>query len=479
MNSTFTLFLGSLLSGCLLFAGAASGKTWKDKSGKFSVEATLIEVTENVVVLRRADGRQIRVPLVRLSEEDRDFALRAGREPEGNRERVNYLAKLNEKMREGVNPTENIGLKFWQSVGYDSIQDDLRGSYLKQLGITDTANHSKVRFMSWLEFVTRNNLTVNDRVNPLDSRQKGPVSSWLKTNRASLDEIAIAVKGSEFYLPYVNYPGESGVDLSSVDHVNDLKGVCRAYLLRAAFQLEKKDVATAINDLLTCYRLARLFGNGATEVESLSAIGIERLVEEMLLKIIDAGLLTDTQKGMIQDKLRKLPPTTSAAERIKLLPRLALLDWVSRIRDGGPAQLVVFLNYRIKRDLVDPPAGVANSWKPESYQKWAAALQLAENEFQPLAEALALPSKEQAKQELKTIEEETDRVSYRNRYLRHTKEKTKEVAKVSEGTIPEDVTPEDLLKYIAQFLTPDVNQMLADEVETKDREVRLLKKLSE
>ena len=56
-------------------AGTWWGKerTWTDDAGKFSVTAELVEVRGDKVVLRRQDGKQITVPLAKLSDEDRKF----------------------------------------------------------------------------------------------------------------------------------------------------------------------------------------------------------------------------------------------------------------------------------------------------------------------------------------------------------------------------------------------------------------------
>ena len=51
-----------------------SRRTWTDKSGKYRIEATLVDVENGQVILRKADGEQVRVPLDRLSEADRQFA---------------------------------------------------------------------------------------------------------------------------------------------------------------------------------------------------------------------------------------------------------------------------------------------------------------------------------------------------------------------------------------------------------------------
>lgn len=48
-------------------------RTWRDAAGKFSVEATLVELEAEAVRLIRSDGVTIDVPLERLSQADRDF----------------------------------------------------------------------------------------------------------------------------------------------------------------------------------------------------------------------------------------------------------------------------------------------------------------------------------------------------------------------------------------------------------------------
>jgi hypothetical protein len=50
-------------------------RTWSDSSGKFKVEAELVKIEDGQVVLRKRDGSVVRVPLDKLSREDRLFAL--------------------------------------------------------------------------------------------------------------------------------------------------------------------------------------------------------------------------------------------------------------------------------------------------------------------------------------------------------------------------------------------------------------------
>jgi SLA1 homology domain 1, SHD1 len=56
-------------------APAAMGqrRTWTDGTGKFSVEAELVETKQESVVLRKANGSTITVPLARRSDADRRY----------------------------------------------------------------------------------------------------------------------------------------------------------------------------------------------------------------------------------------------------------------------------------------------------------------------------------------------------------------------------------------------------------------------
>ena len=57
----------------LAVSASAEVRTWKDKSGKFSIRAELVESDGTAVKLKREDGQVIKVPVDRLSDEDRKF----------------------------------------------------------------------------------------------------------------------------------------------------------------------------------------------------------------------------------------------------------------------------------------------------------------------------------------------------------------------------------------------------------------------
>jgi hypothetical protein len=68
--------------------GAASGsgglRTWTDNTGSFKIEAAFLGIADGAVRLRRQDGREISVPLARLSRGDQKVAEELGKKAEAS-----------------------------------------------------------------------------------------------------------------------------------------------------------------------------------------------------------------------------------------------------------------------------------------------------------------------------------------------------------------------------------------------------------
>ena len=72
-----TLVKAALIGGFLLAWQTADAREWISRDGKYRVEAELLAVEEDQVVLRRQDGTVIRVPLDRLSYSDVKYVSEA------------------------------------------------------------------------------------------------------------------------------------------------------------------------------------------------------------------------------------------------------------------------------------------------------------------------------------------------------------------------------------------------------------------
>ncbi len=66
LRQALTLLVGLLL----VTATPVSARKWTSSDGKFSVEAELVEAKNGNVRLKRRDGKDITVPVSRLSKED-------------------------------------------------------------------------------------------------------------------------------------------------------------------------------------------------------------------------------------------------------------------------------------------------------------------------------------------------------------------------------------------------------------------------
>ena len=66
LRQALTLLVGLLL----VTATPVSARKWTSSDGKFSVEAELVEAENGNVRLKRRDGKDITVPVSRLSKED-------------------------------------------------------------------------------------------------------------------------------------------------------------------------------------------------------------------------------------------------------------------------------------------------------------------------------------------------------------------------------------------------------------------------
>ena len=74
----------------LLNVAIAETRTWTGTSGKFHVDAELIEVAEKSVRLRKADGEIISVPLATLSKADRTYLHESGKLVAGQSTKTNF-----------------------------------------------------------------------------------------------------------------------------------------------------------------------------------------------------------------------------------------------------------------------------------------------------------------------------------------------------------------------------------------------------
>ena len=99
-----------LLSFALFVPSLVDAREWTDKTGRFSVEAELVEVKDGMAVLKKADGTVISVAVEKLSDSDRTYlkgvAAKAEREA---REKRGVTVGKPSKIAERIEPNSELG----------------------------------------------------------------------------------------------------------------------------------------------------------------------------------------------------------------------------------------------------------------------------------------------------------------------------------------------------------------------------------
>jgi len=79
MSSRSTCLFVALLY--LAMSSTVWSRTWTDTSGRYTIEADLVEIKDGKAVLKKADGEVVAVPIDRLSRDDRQY-LASLRQPD-------------------------------------------------------------------------------------------------------------------------------------------------------------------------------------------------------------------------------------------------------------------------------------------------------------------------------------------------------------------------------------------------------------
>lgn len=107
-------------------AAPLTARQWTDNTGAFTVEAELVEVSGNIMRLRKPDGQIVTVPLDRLSAADREYVRSAG--ARGQAAAKPALATREDAIRQKLQqPTKFgfIGTPLYQVLEWFSDQHDL------------------------------------------------------------------------------------------------------------------------------------------------------------------------------------------------------------------------------------------------------------------------------------------------------------------------------------------------------------------
>ncbi|MEI8213124.1 MAG: thioredoxin-like domain-containing protein [Planctomycetota bacterium] len=141
--------------------GYASGddtRIWKDSTGKFSVEAELVSVQDGKVVLKSTAGKEIKISIERLSDEDKLFVQNSQGDldadtsnPATNDTSTDSKTALKAKPSSKVPSTETVNLKELATRFYDDLRTKDRT--IARSMLTDSSQRLAEENKSALEYL--------------------------------------------------------------------------------------------------------------------------------------------------------------------------------------------------------------------------------------------------------------------------------------------------------------------------------------
>lgn len=273
-------------------------------------------------------------------------------EPLGKHGYVDYLKAVNDDARQGVTPTNNAAILFWQAVGPKDIPRALRSAFFKGLQIPSLPEKGEY-FLDWDDFVkeiaephtlnanryTRQGLDNefwDARHGPWSERDFPHVAAWLARNRIPLQRILEASQRERFFYPLLNENGPPDLIGTHLPTPRAFKEITRSLTARAMLNLQKGSLGEVRQDILVCHRLSRLLAQRPDLVEYAHALGVEcRALEADATVACRARLARDAAIQWSRE-LQSLPPLPSATQKMDWVPRLLYLDTVAATAVCGP-----------------------------------------------------------------------------------------------------------------------------------------------
>ena len=175
------------------------------------------------------------------------------------------------------------------------------------------------------------------------------MAPWLDANGPALDLIGRAVRKPVFYIPMVRLSEEERLVYMVLPQIQNMRPFARGLSARAHHRIAIGDIDGAIDDIITCKRLGRHVGGGATLVEMLVGIAFEGIAHAI-------GIAGSLEHSPTRGQLRRLLEESENLPQVDLdqkllFERFIALDVVQALAHGADAGEVLGPYASIGHDL--------------------------------------------------------------------------------------------------------------------------------
>ncbi len=328
--------------------------------------------------------------------------------PSGTRD---YIAALNERVRQGVTAENNSALLFLQAMGSEAIFPEIRQQYLQVLGVgspvtagpffVDYTTFAKTRAGGGRPGGLPQSESDEQSMNELYAAASQPwtpaqlplMAEWLQAMDQPMSVIVESTKRPRRFDPLLSGSNPPLLLDSSMPMVQAHRDAAKSLAARAMLNVQAGKIPEAWDDLLACHRLSRLTGQGRTIIEMLVADAVENLTCVADQALVAHGNLTANQARQMFNDLQKLPPLPHMADAVDLGERYMFLNCAQVLVDNGLNHIGPMIDYidRLGDGPTGRPLGDLPALKDRSI-RFDAVANVGNPCFDRLAAALRMPT---------------------------------------------------------------------------------------
>ncbi|MBL8889891.1 MAG: hypothetical protein JNL67_07915 [Planctomycetaceae bacterium] len=298
--------------------------------------------------------------------------------------RIDFLAKLNRSLGDGVSPEDNAVVALLDVFGMRALKGIDQETFSRELGLKQVPNVRPL-FVTWKEQAETLGFSpgspayvqwgesIEYTCQELWTAEGFPdVDGWIEVNQQAVAQVVNASQRPRFYFPLFppkNGPeGESNVRMleMSLEFHEEIKEIGRVLVIRALRQLAADDIDSAIRDIQTARRLASLQTQSLTTLELLISMNLSRMALGAEIKLLQSGKLSLEQCQAYRRFLTENPLKLELPKRFVSAERFLYLDAIQTLERGEAANL----NFRLK--LTDLDLAVFEQ-RASSYDSFAQA----------------------------------------------------------------------------------------------------------
>jgi hypothetical protein len=266
---------------------------------------------------------------------------------------IDYVAALNERLRQAVTPENNANVLIWKALGPHPDGATMPRAFFPLMGIQAPPEQGEY-FVELSRYVRdhvkaepeERSAESEDQVKramrrPWTEKQYPLLAAWLTANEKPLAVIVEALTRSHYYSPTVlsdSVKEPTSMVGASMPCIQDCRRVGTALVVRSMLRIGQGRNDDAWHDLLACHQLGRLIARGATAIEFLVGKAIDGGAVQADIAFLEHAKPSAKQIEKCLADLRQLSPF-DLADKVDLGERFVALEAIMLADSGGFAEL--------------------------------------------------------------------------------------------------------------------------------------------